>query len=155
MSRLGPNVVGKIKTDENLIGLSLAKDNQSERLTIGGKRPIQDLETLETKRQKIDDCSGPKCPDVFKSVTNFTGIGDKEYGDFMCSSLNMILRFLEPPGDSTSSFSTETSLTAICALCIVFCEHPHAELSLRIFRQMFKWISWMFQQVCVFVKIFL
>ncbi|KAH6777085.1 Ataxia telangiectasia-mutated and RAD3-like protein [Perilla frutescens var. frutescens] len=146
VSRLGPNVVGRIITDENHNNLSLAKDNERESSKVGGKRPIQDLETLKTKRQKIEDCSGPKCLDVFKSISSFNGMGEKEYADFMCSSLNLLLGFLEPPGDNTSSLETETSLAAICTLCIVFSEHPHAELSLRIFRQMFKWLSWMFKQ---------
>lgn len=154
ISRLGPNVVGRIMTHQDHTGLSEAKDNKSESTSVGGKRAIQDLEALETKRQKIDDFSGPKCHDMFKAVGSFTGIREEDYADFMCSSLNLLLGFLEPPEDNTSSLGTETSLTAICTFCIVFSEYPHAELSLRIFRQMFKWISWMFQQVYLFLFIF-
>ncbi|XP_041996259.1 serine/threonine-protein kinase ATR-like isoform X2 [Salvia splendens] len=147
VSRLGPNVVGMITTPKNHTGLSLIKVNKGESSNGERKRSIQDLESLETKRQKVDDISGPKCPDVFKAVGSFTGAGEKEYADFMCSSLNLLLGFLQPPGENTSSLGTETSLAAICILCIVFSEHPHAELSLRIFQLMFNWISWMFQQV--------
>lgn len=147
ISRLGSNVVGRIMTDQSSTGLSLAKENRSESRSVGGKRSIQDLEALETKRQKIDDCSGPKCHDVLKAVDRFTGIREEDYADFMCSSLNLLLGFLEPPEDNTSPMGMKTSLTAICTFCIVFSEHPHAELSLRIFRQMFKWITWMSQQV--------
>lgn len=155
VSRLGPNVVGRIMIGENHTGLSPARDNEHESSNVGGKRPIQDLETFETKRQKIDDCSGSKCQDVCKFVSSFTGVGEKEYADFMCTSLNLLLEFLKPPGENSNSLRTEIALTAICTLCIVFSEHPHVELSLCIFLQMFKWISWMFQQVCLFCIIFL
>lgn len=154
ISRLGPNVVGRIMTDQSSAGLSVAKENRSESRSVGGKRSIQDLEALETKRQKIDDCSGPKGHDVLKAVDCSTGIGEEDYADYMCSSLNLLLGFLEPPEDNTSPMGTKSSLTAICTFCIVFSEHPHAELSLRIFRQTFKWISWMSQQVLLFIFIF-
>ncbi|XP_057769186.1 serine/threonine-protein kinase ATR isoform X2 [Salvia miltiorrhiza] len=145
VSRLGPNVVGTITTHKNHTGLSMVKGNECESSNVGGKRSIQDLETFETKRQKVDDISGPKCHDVFKTLSTSTGVGEKEYADFV-GSLNLLLGFLEPPGGKISSLGTETSLAAICILCIVFSEHPQAEMSLHIFRLMFNWISWMFQQ---------
>ncbi|KAL8556534.1 hypothetical protein ACS0TY_004111 [Phlomoides rotata] len=141
VSRLGPDVVGRIMTGDNHIDLSL----EHECSNVGGKRPIQDPVTSETKRQKIDYCSDSKCQEICKFVNGFTGVGEKEYADFMCTSLNLLLQFLKPPEDS-NFLRTEIALRAICTLCIVFSEHPHAELSLCIFQRMFKWIFWMSQQ---------
>lgn len=150
VSRLGPDVVGRKMTGDNSTDLYL----DHECSNVGGKRPIQDPVTSETKRQKIDDCSDSKCQEICKFVNGVTGVGEKEYADFMCTSLNLLLQFLKPPEDS-NFLRTEIALRAICTLCIVFSEHPHAELSLCIFQRMFKWISWMSQQVCLFNFIFL
>ncbi|GFP89089.1 serine/threonine-protein kinase atr [Phtheirospermum japonicum] len=146
VSRLGPSLIGRIITCDNHIALSDSRDNEHERPKVGGKRPIQNVETSALKRQRIDINSGASCQDVCKFVSSFTGVGDKEYADFMCTSLNLLIEFLNPPGESSNSLGAEISLKAICTLCIVFTEYPQADLSLRVFQQMCKWISWMFEQ---------
>ncbi|KAI3446300.1 hypothetical protein Pfo_002965 [Paulownia fortunei] len=146
VSRLGPNLVGRIMTGDNHTVLHESRDNEHESSKVGGKRSVQDIETSETKRQKIDNYSSTICQDICKFVSNFTGVGEKEYADFMCASLNLLLEFLKPPGENSNSLKTEIALTAICTLCIVFSDHPHADLSLCIYRQTCKWISWMLEQ---------
>ncbi|KAG8368042.1 hypothetical protein BUALT_Bualt15G0004300 [Buddleja alternifolia] len=144
VSRLGPNLVGRIMTVDNHTGVSESSERESPK--VGGKRPTQEIETSETKRQKIDNYSATTCQDVCKFPSSFTGVAEKEYAECMCSSLNSLLEFLEPPGENSNSLRTEISLTAISTLCIVFSEHPHANLSLCIFRKICKWISWMSEQ---------
>ncbi|KAL0422946.1 UNVERIFIED_CONTAM: Serine/threonine-protein kinase ATR [Sesamum latifolium] len=144
VSRLGPNFVGRIMTRDNHTGLSESREdseqecsevgNKHEGSEIGRKRPIQNIETLKTKRQKMDNFSSTTCQD------------EKEYADFMCTSLNLLLEFLKPPGENSDSLREEVALTAISTLCIVFSELPHSDLSLSIFQQMCKWISWMLEQ---------
>ncbi|KAL0383893.1 UNVERIFIED_CONTAM: Serine/threonine-protein kinase ATR [Sesamum radiatum] len=156
VSRLGPNFVGRIMTRDDHTGLSESREdseqecskvgNEHEGSEVGRKRPIQDIETLETKRQKMDNFSSTTCQDVCKFIYSFSGVQEKEYADFMCTSLNLLLEFLKPPGENSDSLREEVALTAISTLCIVFSELPHSDLSLCIFRQMCKWISWMFEQ---------
>ncbi|KAK6118684.1 hypothetical protein DH2020_047597 [Rehmannia glutinosa] len=146
VSRLGPNLVGRMITGDNHTGLSESRDNEHESSKVGGKRSVRYIETPETKRQRIDFNPSTTCQDVCKFVSSFTGVGDKEYADFMCTSLNLFIEFLKPPGESCNSLRTEIALKAICTLCIVFTEYPQADLSLSIFQQMCKWISWMFEQ---------
>ncbi|GER42368.1 serine/threonine-protein kinase ATR [Striga asiatica] len=85
--------------------------------------------------------------DVCKFISSSTGVEDEEYADYMCTSLNLLVEFLKPPDESSNSLKAEISLTAVCTLCIVFTEYPQANLSHCVFRQMCKWISWMFDQV--------
>lgn len=135
-------------TDDNQTGLLETRANEYKSSNTGVKRPVQDVETSESKRQKID-YSDSTCQDVCKFVSSFAGVGEKEYADFMCTSLNLLLEFLKPPGENSNSLRTEIAMTAISTLCIVFSEHPHAGLSLRIFRLMCKWLCWMSEQVCL------
>ncbi|KAK4437595.1 Serine/threonine-protein kinase ATR [Sesamum alatum] len=156
VSRLGPNFGGRIMTRDNHTGLLEFREdsehegskvgNEHEGSKVGRKRPIQDIETLETKRQKMDHFSGTTCQDLCKFIYSFTGVQEKEYADFMCTALNLLLEFLKPPGENSDSLREEVALRAISTLCIVFSEHPHSDLSLCIFRRMCKWISWMFEQ---------
>ncbi|KAL7118480.1 hypothetical protein ACP275_02G004300 [Erythranthe tilingii] len=144
VTRLGHNLIGGVMTGDNHTGLSETRVNAYESSNTGGKRPVQDREILETKRQKID--TGATCRDICKFVSSFTGVGEKEYADYMCTSLNLLLESLKPPGENSNLLRTEIALTAISTLCIVFSEHPHASLSICIFRLMCKWICWMSQQ---------
>ncbi|XP_073033978.1 serine/threonine-protein kinase ATR isoform X1 [Primulina eburnea] len=149
VSRLSPYLVGRIITDDRDISMLAFRDTANEILTIGGKRRNQGTDTSETKRQKREDKftdSGNKREEAY-NLCGFSGIREKEYADFLFSSLNLLVEFLKPPGENSNSMSTETALTAISILCVVFSEHPHTDLSICIFRQMCKWIFWMFEQL--------
>ncbi|KAL0334541.1 UNVERIFIED_CONTAM: Serine/threonine-protein kinase ATR [Sesamum radiatum] len=140
VSRLGPNFVGRIMTCDDHTDLSESREdiehecskvgNEHEGSKVGRKRTIQDIETLETKRQKMDNFSSTTCQDVCKFIYSFSGVQEKEYADFMCTSLNLLLEFLKPPGENSDSLREEVALTAISTLCIVFSELPHSDLSL-------------------------
>ncbi|KAK4477252.1 hypothetical protein RD792_016466 [Penstemon davidsonii] len=150
VSRLGPNLVGRLMLDDNRTSTFVSRDNEHDSSKVGGKRPVQEIETSERKRQKIHNMhkdSGATSQDVCTSVSCFTEVREKEYADYMCTSLNLLVKFLKPPEDLSNSLRTEIALTAISSLCIVFSEYPHTELSHCIFRQMCKWISWISDQV--------
>lgn len=145
VSRLSPYLVGRITTNDRNISMLVVRDTANK---VGGKRRTQDTDTSETKRQKREDKftdSGNKREEACNR-RGFSGIREKEYADFLFSSLNLLVEFLKPPGENTNSMRTETALTAISILCVVFSEHPHTDLSICIFRQMCKWIFWMFEQ---------
>ncbi|KAL6522518.1 hypothetical protein OROMI_031476 [Orobanche minor] len=144
VSRIGPSLTGRIVTSDNHTGLSDLREPESSK--IGGKRHGQNIETSEAKRQRVDVNSATTFQDVSKFVSSFTGIGDKEYADYMRSILNLLIESLNPPGESSNSLGAEISLKAICTFCIVFTEYPQADLSLRVFGKMCKWMSWMFDQ---------
>ncbi|KAL6494861.1 hypothetical protein OROGR_031661 [Orobanche gracilis] len=144
VSRIGPRLTGRIVTSDNHTGLSDLREPESSK--IWGKRHCQNIETSEAKRQRVDVNSGTTFQDVRKFVSSFTGIGDKEYADYMHSTLDLLIESLNPPGESSNSLGAEISLKAICTLCIVFTEYPQADISVRVFRKMCKWMSWMFDQ---------
>ncbi|XP_027767681.1 serine/threonine-protein kinase ATR isoform X1 [Solanum pennellii] len=113
------------------------------------KRPGEDLESLNAKHLKIDDenrYSSIKYEDVIKLSYGFGSLGEKQYADHMHNSLTLFIELLKPPSQESSSLGPEIALTALSTLCIAFCRYPQAELSVKIFRQIFEWIPWVCEE---------
>ncbi|XP_051147175.1 serine/threonine-protein kinase ATR isoform X2 [Andrographis paniculata] len=145
ITSLGPNLVGRIMTEDADVVLPKLRDTEIVISKFGSKRPREDIIPMEAKRQKLKySCS--KSQDECKFVCTVPCVMEKEYADLMCSSLNLLLDFLNPPGENSNSLRIEIELAAISTLCIVFSEHPHEDLSLCIFQKMCKWLSWISEQ---------
>ncbi|KAM1829831.1 hypothetical protein ACFX14_022596 [Malus domestica] len=64
----------------------------------------------------------------------------------MHESVLSFVESLEPPGVHSDSLRPDATLRAVSMLCIAFCSYPETNLSLSIFRQMYAWMPWVFQQ---------
>ncbi|KAM1987180.1 hypothetical protein ACFX15_034478 [Malus domestica] len=148
LSILGPNLVGWRITNSNCQSLSSLSDKSNENLRVGEKRPIEDLDTFKNKRQKVDE-------DIMSLHSNIQGehklthtvaCERENYADYMHESVLSFVESLEPPGVHSDSLRPDATLRAVSMLCIAFCSYPETNLSLSIFRQMYAWMPWVFQQ---------
>lgn len=128
--------------------LSVSGDNGYMSSKAGVKRPIQEMRIVEAKRQKFFESSYQDEP---KLVSTSTGVRETKYADLFCTSLNLLVKILEPPGEHSNLLMPEVAMVAISSLCIVFSEYPHTDLTYYIYQQMRKWIYWMSEQVCCFL----
>lgn len=151
ISRLGPDFGGGELANDHRMVSSTSGDNEYKNLKTGEKRLALDLGCSHPKRQKIVDERedfSTNCQGVDNISSKFTCVGEREYADYMCTSLSLFVEDLTPPCVKDNSLKPEVALAALTALCIVFCEYPHLNLTLSIFSQFCKWIPWISEQVC-------
>ncbi|XP_059314440.1 serine/threonine-protein kinase ATR isoform X2 [Lycium ferocissimum] len=145
LSKLFPDLSGVESVTND--GKGLSDVHESPR--IAEKRPGEYLEISNAKHQKIDDenrYSSTNYEDVIKLSYGFSSLGKKQYADHMHNSLTRFIKLLKPPSQESSSLGPEVALTALSTLCIVFCRHPQAELSIQIFHQMYEWVPWLCEE---------
>ena len=134
----------------NDCSVSSSGDNENKNLRTTEKRPSMDFEYADSKRQKIVDEREDfisNCKGVHDAANKLIIAGEREYADYMHSLLSLFVEDLAPPFEKASSLSPEVGLAALIALCVVFCEYPQLNISLSIFRQFYKWIPWIAEQV--------
>ncbi|KAK7270160.1 hypothetical protein RIF29_23104 [Crotalaria pallida] len=145
---LGPNLVGRIHG--NKMSTMLASEDKSiESSTLGQKRPIQDMENLKIKRQKIKDeiIVADGSLDVECKYTHVVICPSVEdYAKHTNNFLYSFVQLLDAPTVKTSSFKPDIALSALSMLCIAFSAYPETDLSLRIFQQMLAWLPWIVEQ---------
>lgn len=141
---LDPDLVGETTIGEDSSVASLSRTTGCEPVRVGEKRPVQLLNVLNVKRQKIYESK--------KFMPSSQNKGRKEYAEYVGSSLLSFIECLEPPGGKANGLEPEISLTALSMLCIVMCKHPRKKISRQISRQMLEWIPWIFEQVLFLLK---
>lgn len=151
LSILGPDLVGGRITNNSCQSLSTLSDKSIENSRVGEKRPIQDVDSFKTKRQKIDE--EIMNPDFNIQVewkhTHIVPCETEDYANHMHKSLLSFAECLKSPGVGPNSLRPGLALTALSMLCIAFCRYPETNMSLCIFHQMYAWIPWICQQVCL------
>lgn len=149
VSILGPDLIEERRNNDVSLGISTSQNDDVAHLRVGEKRPFQDPDALKRKRQKFNE-------EFIDLDTDFQDInkpssgtceGSKEYADYMRTSLLLFVEHLKPPGDNANSLGSDLALTALCSLCIVFCEYQRINQSLGIFQQLCEWIPWIYEQV--------
>lgn len=150
LSILGPDLVGGRTTNNSCQSLSTLSDKSIENSRVGEKRPIQDVDSFKTKRQKIDEeiLNPDSNIQVEWNHTHIVTCETEDYANHMHKSLLSFAECLKSPGVSPNSLRPGLALTALSMLCIAFCRYPETNMSLCIFHQMYAWIPWICQQVC-------
>ncbi|XP_057494820.1 serine/threonine-protein kinase ATR isoform X1 [Actinidia eriantha] len=148
MSTIGPDVVEEGTTDDGDMHLSTPNHDGFENLRAGGKRPVQEINTFKTKRQKLEQdviTSNANSEDMKNSTCTFTYETKKEYNEYVQQPLLLFVEFLTP-GGKANSLSPEVALAALSTLSIAFCIYPETKLSRCIFGKMREWIPWICEQ---------
>lgn len=145
---LCPDCVGQISMEDGNIGVSTGSDKENESSKIGEKRPARNLDTLNNKRQKIEeDILLPNNNARMGMAIKFKHGQDKQYADSMWELLVSFVYLLKPGGIKAGTLSAEIAVTALSMLCIVFCSYPKTHLALTIFHQLHEWMHWISEQV--------
>ncbi|XP_031124475.1 serine/threonine-protein kinase ATR isoform X2 [Ipomoea triloba] len=150
LSSLQSNISGGEMVNDGGVCLSTSNSSVSENPRVGEKRPQDSMETSKAKLQKFEGefvGSGMKCEDLNKLIYESPFMRDKEYANYMHSSLKMFVQLLKPLSDRDNSLGPEVALTALSTLCIVFCKYPCNNLLLQIFQHMCEWVPWIDEQV--------
>ncbi|KAF2302161.1 hypothetical protein GH714_033137 [Hevea brasiliensis] len=147
---LGPERVGgRVITNGNVC-LPASSEVSIEKLRVGEKRHVQDIDNIKFKRQKVDG-------DIMAFAANVSAESkpthivsfekeDEEYADYMHTSLLSFLELLKPPSVRLESLRPHVALTALSMLCIAFCRYQMTSISLSIIQQMCSWIPWICEQ---------
>ncbi|XP_011046623.1 PREDICTED: serine/threonine-protein kinase ATR isoform X3 [Populus euphratica] len=148
LSILGPDRVGGRMENNDDASLSVSGDITVQNSSVGKKRHSQNVDTIQTKRRKVDDDVMASDPSVLaecklNSIVNSKR--DEEYADCMHKSLVSFLEHLKPPA-KPDSLRPDVALAALSMLCIAFCRFPTTYLSICIFQQMHAWIPWICEQ---------
>lgn len=120
---------------------------------VGEKRPLQDVEACESKRQKVD--VGTMASDASDQMEQMYSHvvaceSEEDYANYMHTSLLSLVEILKSPAVSPDSLRPDIALTALSTLCIAFCRYPETNMASRIFQQMYSWIPWILEQVSSF-----
>ncbi|KAJ6403024.1 hypothetical protein OIU84_015021 [Salix udensis] len=148
LSILGPDRVGGRMENNDGVRLSVSGDITVQNSSIGKKRHSQNVDTIQTKRRKVDDdvmASDPSVPAECKLPSIVNSKREEEYADCMHKSLVSFLELLKPP-TKPDSLRPDVALAALSMLCIAFCRFPTTYLSICIFQQMHAWIPWLCEQ---------
>lgn len=149
LTTLGPCLVGGILGNKTLT--KLASDDKSiESRRLGQKRPIQDMDNLKIKRQKLNE-EIVVADASFEVECKYTRIvtcqSVEDYANHMNKSLLSFVQSLNAPAVEPSSLKPDIALSALSMLCIAFSIYPETHLSRRIFEQMLAWLPWIVEQV--------
>lgn len=150
LSILGPDLVGGRITDNSCQSLSTLSDKSIENSQVGEKRPIEDVDSFNTKRQKVDEkiINPDSNIQLEWQCAHIVPCETEDYANQMHKSLLSFAECLKSPGVCPNSLRPDLALMALSILCIAFCRYPETNLSLCIFHQMYTWIPWICQQVC-------
>lgn len=153
LSTIIPDAVEEETIENCKMNRSPPNPGGCESIRVGGKRPLQDQNTFQTKRQKFDKkvitLQADSLDEKMISCKVTTG-GINEYGEYMLKSLFSFIEFLNPLGGKATLLSPEVSLTALSTLSIAVCIYPQAQLSRCIFGKMHGWIPRICEQVLLF-----
>jgi len=143
---LGPNRVGGV-----INGVSTPSGEGIESSGVGEKRSAQNLDSVKCKRQKVDKETLVSNANVWmqcEPTSISTCDRDNEYADYLRGLLLSFVGLLKPTCSITNPLRPEVALSTLGMLCLVFCDYPHADLSLCILQQMHAWMPWICEQVC-------
>ncbi|XP_062019493.1 serine/threonine-protein kinase ATR isoform X1 [Rosa rugosa] len=148
LSILGPDLVGGRITDNSCQSLSTLSDKSIENSQVGEKRPIEDVDSFNTKRQKVDEkiINPDSNIQLEWQCAHIVPCETEDYANQMHKSLLSFAECLKSPGVCPNSLRPDLALMALSILCIAFCRYPETNLSLCIFHQMYTWIPWICQQ---------
>nr|KYP69208.1 Serine/threonine-protein kinase ATR [Cajanus cajan] len=151
LSTLGPHLVGGIQGNNKDFTVIASEDKSIEGMRLGQKRPIQDMDNLNIKRQKLNEeivIADISLEEERKSSYIVTFQRAEGYASEMNKSLISFVQSLNAsaiiPG---GSLRPDIVLSALSMLCIAFSIYPETDLSLRIFQQMLAWLPWIADQV--------
>ncbi|KAI3955847.1 hypothetical protein MKW98_006207 [Papaver atlanticum] len=144
---LGPDFVGDVNAENRDIGISTGSDKRDQSSKVGDKRPVQNLDILQNKRQKVEEET------LLSNIDARAGLDctmkhkqDNEHACSLRESLLSFVGFLKPSGNNESMLTPESAVTAISMLCIIFCNYPKTCLALTIFHQVCDWMPWISEQ---------
>lgn len=148
---LDPDHVGGRVTNHDSVDLLTSSDNSTENWRVGDKRHIHDVIIAKTKRHKIDEESLvlDSVVAVEHKTHTFNYERKEQYADIMRASLLSFVELLDSPVVKPSSLRPDVALTALSMLCIAFSKYPWTSMSICIFRKMYAWIPWVWEQVCL------
>ncbi|RAL53196.1 hypothetical protein DM860_006868 [Cuscuta australis] len=149
LSRLQSNSSGGEVAIVGEMCLSASNSSLSEKPRVGDKRPQNSTETSKPKLQKTNGefmGSGVTCDHLNQLIYGSTSMQEKDYADFMHSSLKAFVQRLGPPIED-DSLAPGIALTALSTLCIVFCKYPYNGLLLQVLQCMCAWVPWIDEQV--------
>ncbi|EXB24045.1 Serine/threonine-protein kinase ATR [Morus notabilis] len=150
ISVLGPDRVGGKMTTCKNVELLMVGDGSVGNSRVGEKRPLQDVEACESKRQKVDvgtmaSDAGDQMEQMYSHVVACES--EEDYANYMHTSLLSLVEILKSPAVSPDSLRPDIALTALSTLCIAFCRYPETNMASRIFQQMYSWIPWILEQL--------
>lgn len=149
---LGPDRVGGRITDDVGLELSTSGYIANENWRVGEKRHINDVNILKIKRPKVDEenmLSDANVIGEHKPTHIFRCEREEEFADYMHEALLSFVETLDCPSVKPGSLKPNVALTALSMLCIAFSRYPQTNLSCRIFQQMYAWIPWICELVCL------
>ncbi|KAK7390797.1 hypothetical protein VNO78_18880 [Psophocarpus tetragonolobus] len=146
LSTLGSHLVGGIQRNNKNLTVFASEDNPIVSTSLlGQKRPIQDMDNLSIKRQKLNEeivVADTSIEVECKSSCIVTCQRVEGYASHMNKSLLSFVESLHAPGVKPGSLRPDIALSALSVLCISFSIYPETDLSLRIFQQMLAWLPW-------------
>uniref|UniRef100_A0A0R0I0C7 Serine/threonine-protein kinase ATR n=1 Tax=Glycine max TaxID=3847 RepID=A0A0R0I0C7_SOYBN len=149
LSTLGPHLVGGIRGNIKDLTILASGDKSTESMRICQKRPIQDIDNLSIKRQKLNEeivVADASLEVECKSSYIVTYQRVEGYASHMNKSLLSFVESLNAPTIRPGSLRPDIALSALSMLCIAFSIYPETDLSLRIFEQMLAWLPWIADQ---------
>ncbi|XP_061337449.1 serine/threonine-protein kinase ATR [Gastrolobium bilobum] len=146
LSTLGPCLVGGIQGNKKTLAY---EDTSIESLRLGQKRPIQDMDNLKIKRQKLNEetvvaDASLEMECKYSCIVACQRVED--YANHMNKSLLSFVQSLNAPTIRPGYLRPDIALSALSMLCIAFSIYPETDLSLRIFQQMLAWLPWIAEQ---------
>lgn len=152
LSTIIPDAVEEETWENRTMNRSPPNSGGCESIRVGGKRPIEDQNAFQSKRQKFDQevtSQADSLDEKMFSCKVTTGVMN-EYGEYMLKSLFSFVEFLNPPGGKANLLSPEVSVTALSMLSIAVCMYPQTQLTCCIFGKIHGWIPWICEQVLLF-----
>ncbi|RDY02662.1 Serine/threonine-protein kinase ATR, partial [Mucuna pruriens] len=149
LSSLGPHLVGGIIENNKDLTVLASEDKSIESMRLGQKRPIQDVDNLNIKKQKLNEeivVVNASFEVECKSSYIVTCQRVEGYASHMSKSLLSFVQLLNAPAVRPGSLRPDIALSALSMLCIAFSIYPETDLSLRIFQQMLAWLPWLADQ---------
>lgn len=151
LSILSPDHVGGQITHESCPDLLISSDDSTEFSSIGGKRrPSEDGQGFNVKRQKVDHTSEAPASKILaehKAIHLASCESERGYAYYVHTLIVSLLDLLKSPAVKPGSLEPNVALRALSMLSIAFCRVPKTSLSLSTFRQMISWIPWIFDEV--------
>ncbi|KAI6701007.1 hypothetical protein NL676_015331 [Syzygium grande] len=150
LSILSPDHVGGQITHESCPDLLISSDDSTEFSSIGGKRrPSEDGQGFNVKRQKVDHTSEAPASKILaehKAIHLASCESERGYAYYVHTLIVSLLDLLKTPAVKPGSLEPNVAIRALSMLSIAFCRVPKTSLSLSTFRQMISWIPWIFEE---------
>ncbi|MCL7051841.1 hypothetical protein MKW94_026365 [Papaver nudicaule] len=144
---LGPNFVGDVYAENGNVGVSTGSDKRNQSSKVRDKRPVQNLDILQNKRQKVEEEM------LLPNINAHVGLDckikyeqDNEHAGSMRESLLSFIGLLKPSGINGSTLTPQIAVAALSMLCIIFSKYPETCLALTIFSQVSEWMPWISEQ---------